>query len=189
MQQLLPKWLHHTLFLRAMLGWSSWGHIIFTTRWAPAVHMPSSTIVDATNIDSTGNTVQLQHPWLSPQFRTLILGTTVPAAIVLLTFTYDWLSAIELPKALKKLLWTLASPFTGFLSLDDLEDEPGATYNPPLWKVRVIAILSAIQALAWAAFFCYVEVAGDMGIGQNAEAGVGFLSWVGFLSAFYVEEE
>lgn len=118
-------------------------------------------------------------PWLSTQFRTLILGSAVPSVVIMLILAHDMLTTIELPKPAQKLLRVLASPFTNFLSLNDLEDEPGPTYVPPLWKSRIMAILSAIQAVVWAAFFCYVEVVGDMAPGRGVEAGVGFMSWVG----------
>lgn len=165
-----------------MSGWSSWGSIISSSQSVLVAWPPSLVIANATSFDT--DTTQSQYPWLSLQFRTLILGTTIPAAIVLLIFTYDFLSAVDLPKTIRKLLWILASPFTNFLSLDDLEDEPGSAYNPPLWKVRTMAVLSAIQAVAWAAFFCYAELVDDVDAGQKVEAGVGFVSWVGCLSRF-----
>ena len=148
---------------------------------------PSLVIANATGFNT--DSPQSQYPWLSLQFRTLILGITIPAAIVLLILIYDLLSAVELPRTIRKLLWIFASPFTNFLSLDDLEDESGATYIPPLWKVRTMAVLSAIQAVAWAAFFCYNELVDDADVGQKLEAGVGFLSWVGCLSRFCGERE
>ncbi len=165
------------LFLYAMSGWLTRTQIIPTSQSVWQQDLIGTDTSTSTSTSGVGNTPPFS--WRSVQFRTLVLGSAVPSVVVLLIFTYDLLSAIQLPKGFKKLLRILASPFTNFLSLDDLEDEPGPTYVPPLWKIRAMAILSAIQAVAWAAFFCYAEVVGDLGEGWGFEAGVGFMSWVG----------
>lgn len=156
-----------------MSSWPSWGNVAsldITLPW------PTSSTTSLASVNPSP--LPEQPPWLSLQFRTLVLGSVVPTVVVLSILAYDVISAIELPKMLTTFLWLIASPFTNFLNLDDLEDDAGVTYTPRIWKDRILAISSALQAVAWAAFFCYIELVGEHGSGRGVEAGVGFVSWV-----------
>ncbi|KAH8100998.1 P-loop containing nucleoside triphosphate hydrolase protein [Cristinia sonorae] len=111
-----------------------------------------------------------------PEIRTVVLGTIIPAAVVAFTLTYDFLSTVHLPKFISGFIRFLRAPFMNFIYLEDLEEEPGEQQLPPLWKSRLLAILSCLEAIGWAAVFAYNEFLGAE-IVENIQAGVGFLTW------------
>ncbi|PSR81585.1 hypothetical protein PHLCEN_2v6351 [Hermanssonia centrifuga] len=118
-------------------------------------------------------------PWLSHHTRILVLGTLIPGCIALLTLSYDLLACIRWPVCMRKLAKRVKSPFRDFLTLDDLqESEPRPVLVPPTWKIRTLIVLSALEAICWAAFFAYCQFLDNAGTAYVIQTGVGLLTWV-----------
>lgn len=138
-------------------------------------------------ISTTANGVALPtNPisWLSPEVRTTVLGTVVPAAVVIWMLSYDFLSTLHYPTSVLKAFRFLLFPFTNFLHLEDLEEAPGDLQVVPLWKVRLLATVSCLEALVWSAWFTYDEFAGA-GLAETVQAAVGFATWVSTTVTIY----
>ncbi|TCD63205.1 hypothetical protein EIP91_005844 [Steccherinum ochraceum] len=116
---------------------------------------------------------------LSPDMQTVqtvVLGTVIPAAVVVFTLCWDFLNSIRLPKFVYKIVQFLRSPFMNFLHLEDLEEEPGDLRVPPPWKSRLLAALSCLEAVRLAALFAYDEAVGAE-LAERVQAAVGFIAW------------
>ena len=125
-------------------------------------------------------------PWLSPSTRILVLGTLLPVSVLLLTLLYDVLSAIRWPKFCQAIMRAIRSPITDFMSLEDLDGERGPVLIPSPWRIRILVLLSSLEAVAWAAILAYELLAGDVEQICVIRAGVAFLTWVrAFLSSLH----
>lgn len=107
-----------------------------------------------------------------------MLGTVIPASVVLVTLVYDLLSAVRWPRRIQDGLRKLKSPFVDFMGLEDLIGEPGPTVTVPVWKLRTLVALSAVETVGWAAALAYQVLAGDVKQRSVVQAGVVFLAWV-----------
>lgn len=121
------------------------------------------------------------------QILWLFLWTFLPSGIALWAVVYDLLCSRFLrqyyPKTLIWLFNALRSPFTDFLSLDDLQDELGPVLSPPVWKHRLLVSLAVVQAWVWAAVAAYSWIVGEDGWWKSsapaAGALLGWVSWSG----------
>lgn len=117
-------------------------------------------------------------PWFPPQSRTLVLGTLVPASIVLFTLLYDVLSTIRWPKFVQNAWRALKSPFMDFMQLEDLDGEYGPDVVSAKGKVWLLVVLSTLEAVAWATALAYELLAGDVERSHTLQTGAVFLAWV-----------
>ncbi|KAI0091009.1 pleiotropic drug resistance ABC transporter [Irpex rosettiformis] len=116
-------------------------------------------------------------PWFPPTTRTFVLGTVIPAGVVLLTLLYDLLRAVRWPKRFQASWRALKSPFVDFMGLEDLLGEPGPTTVAPIWKVRTLVALSAVETIGWAAALAYEVLAGDVKQSYIGQTGMILLAW------------
>ena len=107
-----------------------------------------------------------------------MLGTVIPAGVVLLTLLYDFLSAVRWPRRIQDGWRVLKSPFVDFMQLDDLLEEPGANIVVPTWKVRMLVMLSSAETIGWAAALAYEVLAGDVKRSDIGQAAAELLAWV-----------
>lgn len=113
--------------------------------------------------------------WTVPVLTFTVLGTWIPACVGLLTVLYDLLSGVHYPRFVQGVFRTLTAPFRNFLTLHDLEDI-GDPIPQPVWKCRILALLSLVQSFAWLSVLLYAQVVNTPNLAIQSL--VGFLTWV-----------
>ena len=64
------------------------------------------------------------------------------------------------------------------MQLEDLLEEPGANIVVPVWKVRMLVMLSSAETIGWAAALAYEVLAGDVKQSNIGQAAAELLAWV-----------
>lgn len=116
--------------------------------------------------------------WLSSSFREVVLGTLLPATIIVVTLVYDVLSSIRLPKPLRNILRALGTPFRDFLTLEDLEDPVDYNLSRSAWRERALVTLAISESAGWLGYFVYTVTLTDSVL--STEAVVACVAWVRF---------
>lgn len=131
----------------------------------------------------------LSEIWGPSQF---LLWTSLPALIALITVLYDISSSRTLrrrcPDHFGRFGRALKSPFTDFLTLEDLDVPAGSPGKTPLWKTRATLVLSTVQAVLWTTVVAYRLAAREEQEGWLlvGEAAGSLVSWVSFTTSRYV---
>ncbi|PCH42091.1 pleiotropic drug resistance ABC transporter [Wolfiporia cocos MD-104 SS10] len=116
------------------------------------------------------------QPWLSPYFRTVILGTVFPGCVGLLILAVDLLLTIRVPGHVRRVYLFLTAPFRDFLTLEDLEERASPAPPPPEWKARILVVGAVLECVGWSAVCSYTALVGDTA--SAVQAGVATVAWI-----------
>jgi hypothetical protein len=121
--------------------------------------------------------------WISPQSMDSLKVAQLSLSVVVFSgcLFHDGVSAITLPKSLRKWAAVIASPFRDFITLDDLQEPVGKTLGPNYSRARLLFGLAAFQAAVWAIHFTFHCASNDLAA-DHIDSFVACLSWVRLLT-------